>query len=310
MAPSRRREPVRVLLRSETEVAREVARGWEAVDVAEEGDQSGGDEEADARDGHEAGDHGDLSGEGRELGLDHLDAPLELADLGQSRANRIWELALGVLDVEPGVGDGVLSADGDRDPELAEKPAQGVDAGGSLGEPAGADAVLGAQCLLGDGLDGDGVDLFVAVGLEHAVRVVAVGLVAADVGLDGVRREQHRRVPKGLHAASPEVSGAASLHNDGGLRELGEEVGELGAGEPPVLRDLARVMRDRHLEDGLCEISRDESIVLHGMDSFCLPDSNDCGTRCRLSRRRGPSHQMKLTRHEHVGASQLNSVLG
>jgi hypothetical protein len=103
-------------------------------------------------------------------------------------------------------------------------------------------------------------------------------------------------VAEGLHAAGPEVGGAARFHDDGGLRELGEELGELGAGEAPVLRDLARVMRDRDLEDGLCEIDRDESIVLHGMDSFCLPDSSDFGTRCRLSRRRGPSHQMQLTK--------------
>jgi hypothetical protein len=44
-----------------------VSGGGEAVDVAEEGDEGGGDDEADARDGHEASDRGRLGGERGEL---------------------------------------------------------------------------------------------------------------------------------------------------------------------------------------------------------------------------------------------------
>ena len=43
----------------------------------------------------------------------------------------------------------MLGAERDHDPELAEQPAQGVDAGGALGEPSGADAMERAQSLLG-----------------------------------------------------------------------------------------------------------------------------------------------------------------
>jgi hypothetical protein len=91
------------------------------------------------------GDGGRLRGESGELVLDHLDAALEVsdlgADLGQGGTQRIRDLALGVLDLGPGRGDGVVSSEGDEDPELAEQPAQGVYAGGALGEPAGADAM-------------------------------------------------------------------------------------------------------------------------------------------------------------------------
>jgi hypothetical protein len=113
---------------------------------------------------------------------------------------------------------------------LPEEAAKSVDAGGSLGDPSGANAVERAQGLLGDGLHRDGADLVVSVGLEHAPGVGAVGLVAADVGPDGVRGEEDRGVAKIQHAASPEVGRAAGLHDDGGLGRLGEELGELSAG--------------------------------------------------------------------------------
>ena len=62
------------------------------MDIAYEGDESGCDDEADARDVHEAGDRGRLRGECGELGLDQLDAPFKLADFGaefgERRANR------------------------------------------------------------------------------------------------------------------------------------------------------------------------------------------------------------------------------
>jgi len=112
--------------------------------------------------------------------------------------------------------------------------------------------------VLGDGLDGHGTDRLLAVGLEHALGVGAVGLVAVDVGPDGVRGEE-RRAPEGLHARSPEVRRPAGLHDDRRLGELAEHLGELRTGEAPVLRDRAGMVREGDLEDRLCEINRDES---------------------------------------------------
>jgi hypothetical protein len=229
---------------------------------------SGGDQETDSRDREELGDSGRLRGESGELVLDHLDATLEVsdlgADLGESGTERIGDLALGVLDLGPGRGDGVVSSEGDEDSELAEQAAQGVDAGGAFGEPAGADAMQGGEGLLGDGLDRDGADLIVAVGLEHALGVGAVGLVAANVGAHGVRRQQNRLVAEGADAARPEVRRATGLHDDGGRRQLCEGERELRARVPLLSGHLPRVMGDGDLEDGLCQIDRDESIFRHG----------------------------------------------
>jgi len=121
------------------------------------------------------------------------------------KAERIGDLALGVFELSPGGGDGVVSAERDQDPELTEQSAQGVDASGALGEPSGAEAVERGESLLSNGLDRDGSDLLVAVGLEHTFGVGAVGLVAADVGAHSVRGQQDGLVPESEHAAGPEV---------------------------------------------------------------------------------------------------------
>ena len=51
--------------------------------------------------------------------------------------------------------------------------------------------------LLGDGLDRHGADRVVAESSEEALGVGAVGLIAGDVGADGVGREQDHAVPEG-----------------------------------------------------------------------------------------------------------------
>jgi hypothetical protein len=118
--------------------------------------------------------------------------------------------------------------------------------------------------LLDDGLDRNGTDLIVAVGLEHAFGVGAVCLIAANVGTQGVRRQQDRLVAEGLDAPRPEVSRAAGLHHDGGRRQLCENDRELLACVPLLSSHLPGVMGDGDFEDGLCRIDRDESIFRHG----------------------------------------------
>jgi len=117
--------------------------------------------------------------------------------------------------------------------------------------------------LLGDGLDRDGSDVLVAAGLEDALGVGLVGLVAFDVGADLVWREQDHLVSELLKAACPVVGRAAGLHHHDRRRLLGEEGEELLAPEAFGARDSARVVGDRDLEDGLCDVDGDASNVLH-----------------------------------------------
>jgi hypothetical protein len=118
--------------------------------------------------------------------------------------------------------------------------------------------------LLGDGLDRDGVDLFVAVGFEHALGVGAVGLVPADVGAHRVRGKQDGGVSEGLHPASPEVGRAAGFHDHGSLWKLRQSEQKLLARVALLARHLSGVVGDGDLEDGLCQIDSDESMVRHG----------------------------------------------
>lgn len=212
------------------------------MDVADEGDERGGDEETDAGNGHQASDSRGLSGERSELLLDHLDTAFEIADLGaqlgECGSQRVGQLALGILDVGPSCGNRVVRTQGDDDAELAQQRSQAVDACSSFGEPAGAQPVQRCKRLLRHGLDGHGADLLVAVGLEHALGVGAIGLVASHVGTHGVRGQQYRGVPEGLGAARPEVRRTAGFHDDCRGRKMRESERELLARVALLARHL------------------------------------------------------------------------
>jgi hypothetical protein len=77
---------------------------------------------------------------------------------------------LSVLDQCPHGGDDLARALRDEDAELAQQT---------------------AQHLLGHRLDRDRMNLLVAAGLEDALGVGTVGLVASDVGTHVVRQQQH-----------------------------------------------------------------------------------------------------------------------
>ena len=61
------------------------------------------------------------------------------------------------------------------------------------------------QRVLIHALDRDGVDLLVAIGLEDALGLGAVGLVPSHVGVDQTRREQDGPVAQLLKLPSPVV---------------------------------------------------------------------------------------------------------
>src|SRR6266704_2174991 len=247
--------------RGQPEVAGEVTAGGETLHVPDEGNQGGGGEETDAGDGAQAGDGGSLVGECLELVLDDTDAALDVADLGagggESRAQSVGQTGLGVGEQVPGPGENMVRADGDGAAELAQQTADGVEAGGSSGQPGGAQAVQSGQGLLGDGLHGNRVDVLVAECLQKPAGIGAVGLVAKHVGPGGVRREQNDTVADRLEPAGPVVRRAAGFKKNGGRRLVSAELHEAGPGQPLLLADLAGSDRHRHLENFLGHIDGD-----------------------------------------------------
>jgi hypothetical protein len=198
----------------------------------------------------------------------HHNASLGSAQGGERVTQRIGKAPAGVLDDLPGFGEDVAATLGDEETEFAEQAAEGVDGADAVGEPAGAQAVQGSDHLLGEVLDGDVSDLLVSEGLEQSVGVSAVGLVSDDVGADVLGRQQHDYVPELFDAARPEVSHAAGFHHHRRLGSLCEEGEEAIPGQAVARGHAARAIRDGDLEDFLCDVDGDESIVLHGMASF------------------------------------------
>ena len=160
---------------------------------------------------------------------------------------------------------------------FTEEPADGVDARGSILEPGRAEAMKRPEELLRGRLDGDGPHLVVAVGLEDATSVCAVGLVAEHVGSDVLRRQKHGTVTELFDFSGVEVGGSAGFHDHGGLWKLGYELEELLPWDSTGLLDAARLVRDRNLLAILCQIDAYESIVLHG-GLLLIATQHDCGT--------------------------------
>ena len=115
--------------------------------------------------------------------------------------------------------------------------------------------------LLVDALYRHRPDVIVAAGLQDALRVGTVCLVASDVGPNVVRREQHHAVAELFNLPRPVVGGSARFHDHGRRGLLRNEGQELGSREPYTARDVTGSVRDRQLENGLCHVYGDASIV-------------------------------------------------
>jgi hypothetical protein len=165
-------KPARVFPGSEAEEACEVATGGEATDVTDEGDECGGSEDPDARDGLEALGDGVLSGERLGLALDIVGAGFEMRDFGaglvESEPQRAGDGAVGIFNQGSDSGDDTAGTHGDEDADLAEHAAGGVDAGGAIGDIGGAIAVERGYDLLVDGFYGHGADVLVTERFEES----------------------------------------------------------------------------------------------------------------------------------------------
>ncbi len=184
---------------SQAEVAGEAARRREPVDVSNDRDESGGGEEADAGDGTELGNHGSFPSQSCELIFDGCDAGFELTDFLAHFSERgsygIRKAGFRVFERGEDGGNDPKGTKGNHETKLPEDPPCRVDPGSTTGQPARAQAMEGREGLLGDGLDGNGMNVSVAEGLEDTLRVGLVRLVADDVGPDGVRGKSTTRCP-------------------------------------------------------------------------------------------------------------------
>jgi hypothetical protein len=173
---------------------------------------------------------------------------------------------------------------------LTEQATQGIQPCRSFSHPSGAKPVQRGQNLLGHALDRHGRDVLVAAGLQDALGIGAVGLVAADVGSDVVRREQDHVVPKSLEFPAPVVRRSAGFHDHsrGGL--LCHERQELGPLQAFAPRHPPGLVGNRDLENSLCHVHGNASIVSHDGLLLCL-SSNDFGTSMPVKSWRSPSHQ-------------------
>lgn len=133
----------RELLGDEPEKAGEASSRGESSRTTDEGHEGGSGEETDPGDGAQPSDILHLYPEGSELGLDSLDSTLEIADLLDGISEDGGKGRVDGVVVEPGgdLRDDPFCADGDGEPELSEKTADGVEASGTRGHPAGAQTV-------------------------------------------------------------------------------------------------------------------------------------------------------------------------
>jgi hypothetical protein len=274
-----------------------VPSGTEASEISDESDESGGGEKADTGDGEVSLNQGYLLCEGSELTLTGVNSAFELSDLragfGKEGAKGIRETRLGVFEGGPDVGYDVVSSERNEDALLTKKPADGVDASCPILEPGRAEAMKRAEELLGGRLDGDGSNLVVAVGLEDATRVCAVGLVAEDVGSDVLRREKNGTVAELFDLPRVEMGGSAGFHDHGSLWNLGHELEELLPWDSTGLLNAARLVRDRNLQAILCQIDAYKSIVLHG-GLLLIATQHDCGTSMPIQSQ-GGVHLIRCT---------------
>lgn len=286
-SPESSLRPAGVFLWSQAEEAREFAAGREAQDPANKGGEGGRRHQPDTRDRHQTLDNRHIGCESTQLLLGGSDALFELTDLqtglSKSQAQGIGNGAVGVLDQGPDPGYDVVGADRQRQANLAQDAADGVDAGSAVADPGRAEPMQTGECLLRDRLDRDGMDLLVAMSFEQAFGVGTIGLVAPHVGFDIGRGQQQHLVAELTEFSSPMMGHAAGLEEDEGGFALGKEREELFSGESMGCGDLAWMMRDRDLEHVLCQIDSDCGRFSHGLLLSVCQTTRDYGTQAGVA---------------------------
>ena len=115
-------------------------------------------------------------------------------------------------------------------------------------------------------------------------------------------RKKNDSMAQALELASPVVGRPARLHDDGGLRLLRHEGQELPARQAFPAPHMARPVAEIAISKTAFATSTAMRVSFDMMGSSFALTSSDFGTRCRLSRRRSPSHQCSGRATARMGA--------
>ena len=126
----------------------------------------------------------------------------------------------------------------------------------------------GTQDVLGDRLHGDGSDVGVAVGLEDALGVRAVRLVPGDVGSDLVRREEHDLVAEALESPAQWWAEPQASMTTVDFRACAKKTSSSPRDNRRCSFDTTRLLGHGELENGLCDVHRDDGMLFHGLLLF------------------------------------------
>ena len=187
---------------SQADVACEVTTRAKALHITDESEEGGGGQKTDTGDGAQTSDDGVVFGECFELTFGVTDAPFDVTNLGTRLPKCVAQgerhSGLGIFDQRVDGGHEVPGTGGNDDTEFAQDAASGVDAGGTLGDVCGSVSMKGGQDMLVDRLDGNGMDVFVAVGFEQGFGIGTIRFVSGDVGAHGVRGQEDDLVSEAL----------------------------------------------------------------------------------------------------------------
>jgi len=162
----------------------------------------------------------------------------------------------------------------------------------------------GSHGLLGDGLDGNWMNILVPEGFQQRLSIRAVGFVSSDVLGSEMGGQKNDLMPQGDELSSPVVRTAAGLEEYEGRRLLGEEALEPDARKAVPFANAPWPVGNSDLEHGLCEIDRDGSTLHLGLllKETSLSDVGPAAS-CQTSRRRSPYHHLEVAGQGTAGIS-------
>ena len=115
-----------------------------------------------------------------------------------------------------------------------------------------------------------------------------------------------------LDLSGPVVRGAASFQKNCRRRMLSEETGHLDAREPAPLSHAPGLVRNRDLENRLCQVHRDSRRIVHGLLLSEVSDDLRCdaGTMMPLTSREESISSLQRTRRPRLRSGRSLRSLG
>jgi hypothetical protein len=162
--------------------------------------------------------------------IDTIDLRIERGDLRQHLAEQRAQCAIecGIVTLLEHAGDAGVRAFGNLDTELPQHAARQIDARGAIALPLLARAVHELNDLLALALDRHRGYVPSTERFEQCLAIRRIGLVAAHVGSNVLRRQQRDAMPQRLQPAPEVMCRAAGFHHHMHERPIGPERDEIG----------------------------------------------------------------------------------